>query len=304
MTILSPLTGTANVVLEKRIPSGFIIENYDRQLHIDVSEYFEGLQTIEICRCLDTGFRFYYPFTLVGRDRLYQELQKYEWYYEDWKWEYELARGLINQNDCVLEIGCGPGNFIDNLQRDGVECAGLELNVSATEIGRSKGLKVFNQTIQDHAKEYFGGYDVVCMFQVMEHVVSVKEFIQACVDALRPGGLLIVSVPNNDSVMFRLNDDLVLNMPPHHMGLWNANSLASLQTFGIRLTRMEFESLEKHRRFVEQPLQARLATRLTEKYGLLGRLATSSAKRVVPWTLSAVMKDIPGHTLLVVFTKP
>lgn len=68
---------------------------------------------------------------------------------------------------------------------------------------------------------------MVCTFQVLEHVYGVETFLTACCAALAPGGLLVISVPNNDSNI-RYDKRNVLNMPPHHMGLWRAGSLASL----------------------------------------------------------------------------
>ena len=57
-TILCPLSGLPNVVLEKEIGCDWLIANYQQQLGIDVSRYFASLESIQIYKCLDTGYRF------------------------------------------------------------------------------------------------------------------------------------------------------------------------------------------------------------------------------------------------------
>lgn len=303
MTLYCPLTGKTNVVLEKQIPSHLIIERYFEELNIDVSRYFRGIETVELYRCADTGYRFYNPSSLAGDDEFYQKLQKHKWYYEAWKWEYEVAQTFVEPKDHVLEIGCGTGEYLDRLRERGIDCVGLELNSNAIKIGIGKGLHIIGESIQDHAKENAEKYDLVCSFQVLEHITLVRDFIQSSITALRTGGRLIISVPNNDSLMFSKGKTMALNMPPHHMGLWNLNSLASLQNFGVRLKRVEFESLEKHRRFLEDEIQEELSAKMIEKYSVIGKALTPFAKRISNWTLSKIVKEVAGHTILVVYTK-
>jgi 2-polyprenyl-3-methyl-5-hydroxy-6-metoxy-1,4-benzoquinol methylase len=301
MQVHSPLTGSTNVVLDKEIQCTSIIKSYRGQLGIDVARYFHNLESIQIYKCLDTGFRFYHPFNIDGDSAFYEALQNLSWYYMDWKWEHEMASGLIRPAEEVLEIGCAKGSFLDRIQQKGIRCVGLELNESASDYARSRGLAVSNQSIQDHAKGHPRQYDVVCSFQVMEHVAAVGEFIQASIDALKPGGRLIVSVPNSESVI-RSHAGFSTNMPPHHMGLWDMNSLISIQrVFGIELRRIELEPL--------QPYHVGLAVtpvlrELVERYGLLGRvLARSVGRPFISFTVSTLSKEIIGHTILVEYAK-
>ena len=302
----SPLTGLTNVVPEREIQCSFIIENYRKQLDVDVTRLFRNLESIQIYRCLDTGFRFYYPFNINGDSAFYEALQKHSWYYMDWKWEHEAASALIHEGDKVLEIGCARGGFLERMQQKGIKCTGLELNESALKYGRSRGLEILNQSIQAHAKENSEQYDVVCSFQVLEHVASVKEFMQASIDALKPGGKLIASVPNNDSLIFRCNPDIALNMPPHHMGLWDMNSLISLQkVFGTKLKRIEIEPLQSyHSGFAQEPLLKDLTLKASQKYGPLGRMIVNMVgRRFMAYSVSKLSDYIIGHTILVQYDK-
>ena len=67
-------------------------------------------------------------------------------------------------------------------------------------------------------------YDVVCHFQVLEHVSAPRAFLVDCVRALRPGGRLIITVPSEDSFL-SIAEDAWLNMPPHHVTRWTDSAL-------------------------------------------------------------------------------
>ena len=87
------------------------------------------------------------------------------------------------------------------------------------------------KTIQVKAKETFEEFDIVCAFQVLEHIDNVKSFIDSSLQILKKGGKLIIAVPFNNPYLFR-NDILnTLNMPPHHMGLWNKKAFMNMDKF-------------------------------------------------------------------------
>ena len=132
--VCSPVTGKANVVLEEVISVDEIIERYKHTFDIDVSKYFPSIEKIEIYKCLDSNYRFYYPFNLSGDGEFYKHFQQYDWYYVPWKWEHETVKNLLKPKDHVLEIGCGFGSFIKKLETSGISCVGLELNEDAVRI--------------------------------------------------------------------------------------------------------------------------------------------------------------------------
>jgi SAM-dependent methyltransferase len=68
--------------------------------------------------------------------------------------------------------------------------------------------------------------DAVCAFQVLEHVPDVRPFLEQSVALLKPGGLLVICVPNAYSYLRDLCSPL--DMPPHHMSRWSARTFASL----------------------------------------------------------------------------
>jgi 2-polyprenyl-3-methyl-5-hydroxy-6-metoxy-1,4-benzoquinol methylase len=196
----------------------------------------------------------------------------------------------------VLEIGCGPGDFLLRIkERIGAQCVGIELNNKAIDEANEKGLTVFHESIKQHARVNKEVYDVVCSFQVLEHISNVNEFLEAQISCLRTGGTLIISVPNNDSWLKRGYN--ILNMPPHHMGLWNKKSLKNLaKLFNLKIDRVAFEPLQEYH--VEYYNQTHRDLLLNFKF---------IPKRLWPYIIQAIhllsSKSYNGFTIQIAYCK-
>ena len=305
MKVKSPLTGLPRTRLDKTLDAEFIIQSYKKQLHIDVSRFFQGIKKIQIYKCLDTGYRFYYPFNTSGDSKFYEYLEKFPWYYMDWKWEHKIASNLIKPKNRVLEIGCGRGSFIKKIQQKGADCIGLELNENAVSYGQDKKVNILKESIQNHAKNNNERYDVVCSFQVVEHIAKIKEFLQSSINVLKPGGRLVISVPNNDSLILKYYDNIVLNMPPHHMGMWDINSLISIQKkFNLQLDNVFFEPLQNyHLEYASLYLEEKLSSRLLRKYHFIPPLIRKIARPFWKFCAKEMSEYIFGQTIVATYIK-
>jgi SAM-dependent methyltransferase len=297
MLIDSPLVVGAKARLIGSIDSRTLIQGYHDELGHDVSSYFADVPLVEVYECERSGYRFYHPFSLVGREELYQYLQQFDWNYKPNKWEYQRAAALIKKPATVLDVGCGKGAFLKIAKEHDLDGFGLELNSHAADVARKNGLKVSVQMIDRYATENQNSYDAVCSFQVLEHIPDVRPFIEACILATKPGGTLIFGVPNNDG--FLKYADAVLNSPPHHMGLWTEASLRSLDgIFPIKLLSIETEPLAEIDWYVAVAERRRLKnTYLRAAYFKLG--LSNLTRKVV----AAKAHRIPGHTILAVYKK-
>ena len=145
----------------------------------------------------------------------------------------------------------------------------------------------------------------------MEHVADIKSFMESSLAVLKLGGKIIVSVPNNDCLMFE-GEDTILNMPPHHMGMWNINSLLKLQDyFNMRLEAIYLEPLaEYHLGYTNKIAEKAIEDKLKQKLGPVKFIANGAnfffkkiARCLAFWGISSVSKYIIGHSILVVFRK-
>ncbi len=299
--INSPITNSKNIVREKTIATDFIIQGYKKMYGIDVKRFFTNLDHIYQYKCLDSGFRFFYPFTTVGDSKFYEEIEKFPWYYMDWKWEHQSSLAFIKKVDTVLEVGCGKGVFLKKLGSIGIIATGLELNENAVREGLQNGLHILNELIEDHETNNKGKYDVVCSFQVFEHVTDLRQVLQSSINVTKKGGKLIMSVPNNDS--FLKNDTAgILNIPPHHMNLWDKNFLKKLAPlFNLRLECITYEPLQNYHSGHYYGIQL---SKIKRKSPVLGKIISILLpfRFVVP-LINLLRPLIKGHTIMAVYTK-
>jgi SAM-dependent methyltransferase len=237
MELKSPVTYSSNVTLLRSFNIEKIKALYTKETKVDVSRFFKGVKEVELYQCNDTGYRFYFPFSIYGDNKFYQDLNELNsWYYQDNRWEHPLALSFLKPSDKILEIGSGDGFFIKLCKKNNItDITGLELNTAAAAKATQEGNVIHNQTIQDYSINHVAEYDIVCNFQVLEHIVDIRSFIKASLTVLKKGGKMIIAVPNNNPYLFEWDDYHTLNLPPHHAGLWNKAAFKNIETiFSIK----------------------------------------------------------------------
>lgn len=240
MNIICPLSGSSNVVLVEKIRTNDLIKLYKKQLKIDISSEFAGHKEMGLYFCSDSDLKFFYPL-INGSESFYEIMQKFDWYYMDEKNEYHYAAKYIKKNDVILEVGCGKGAFKELVNTKNY--VGIEFSKKAIFLAKEKGVHVLNESIQEHSLGNKSKYDTVCSFQVLEHVFNIHSFIESCLACLKPGGLLIYSVPSADSFL-SIAENNILNMPPHHVSWWSDKALRkTADIFGMEVLGLEHEKL-------------------------------------------------------------
>ncbi len=120
--------------------------------------------------------------------------------------QWHLKRALKLQLDFVerntsvrgklLDIGCATGNFMKIAQDQGWQVLGIEPIDNAASIAREHyQLEVITGTLEAVQLEN-ASFDVITMWDVLEHVSSPKSTLLRCQEILKPGGLLVFSIPN------------------------------------------------------------------------------------------------------------
>jgi len=99
----------------------------------------------------------------------------------------------------MIEIGCGTGNMLDLLSRSGWHVDGLDMSRHALRFAAKKtSARLFQADITDLPFEH--EYDAVGMFDVLEHIEDDAAALDNVHRALRPGGLLFLTVPAGASL--------------------------------------------------------------------------------------------------------
>lgn len=235
-----PLCGKQKSVLIESLKTQDIIKAYKKQLNIDVTDEFTTTNKIEYYSCLECNLEYFIPM-VSGSWKLYEDLQRYAWYYLDEKDEYNIALKFIKKKDSLLEVGAGRGSFRSLLK--GVNYTGLEKSENAIKMARETRIRLLNTTIEEYSISNKKKFDVVCSFQVLEHVENIHGFLSASVACIKKHGFLIISVPSGDSFI-RHAVNGILNMPPHHQTIWNESSLRKIaRLFDLEIVSINHEAL-------------------------------------------------------------
>lgn len=186
--MISPLTGTENVVRLAVASPQEIAMRWLKELKIDVGKAFEEIDQIELWECRDTGLHWYEPAEATGGKQLYTQLEKLDWYYMPNKWEFSVAFDLLKCGSSILEVGIGNGHFLQAAFNKGYAVQGVELNPKSANRTRALGFQVHELTLHDLREHTNERFDAICSFQVLEHVPNPREFLDGMVGLLKPGG--------------------------------------------------------------------------------------------------------------------
>src|SRR5687767_6720263 len=108
---------------------------------------------------------------------------------------------LLRPGAAVLDVGCGAGEFVYLLSQAGVEASGLEPGREYADFARGTlGIPIQTATV-DAAVVAPASQDVVTMFHALEHVADPLGILRRVRGWLKPGGALVVEVPNIDSTV-------------------------------------------------------------------------------------------------------
>lgn len=147
-----------------------------------------------------------------------------------------ISNYMCIQDKRVLDIGSASGALLEKLLEYGAkEAIGIELDEEYSKYARERGLKVFTRSIEElNLKEEF---DAVVSFHTLEHVYDPMALIQSVYAALKPSGIFLGEVPNqNDWRIQIFNDEVVkrFHYDPTHLFYYSPTTLTNyLKTCGF-----------------------------------------------------------------------
>ena len=116
----------------------------------------------------------------------------------------------------LLDFGCGAGRNVARLAAAGWQAEGMDLSAEAVRTGREAGLTIHHGTLPGLELPE-ASYDAVTMWNVVEHVPSPMATLKAVARILKPGGTVLVVVPQFDSWQRRWFGECwyALDLPRH-----------------------------------------------------------------------------------------
>ncbi len=230
-----------------------------------------------IGRYYPSRYRAYSPVVLGTLKALYRRKAR--------KW----AAAFANPGR-VLEVGCGPGLMLDALRQRGWDALGLERSEDAAAFGRREfGLDIRSCGVEELAAEPV--FDLIILFQVLEHMVDPAAIVSECVRRLKPGGRMVISVPNIESWQARAGGTRWMHLDiPRHLFHFSARSLtAVLCRNGFKNITVGFTSFEHDPIGWVQTLINRVVSPPNTLLRYLMKLDAPPEKAAISLILSAVL---------------
>jgi SAM-dependent methyltransferase len=124
-----------------------------------------------------------------------------------------VAAAAFARAEKCIDIGCGDGRTASRWKRDGLDIVGVDVSAVAVAAARSRGIDAL--VVPDAGSLPFedSTFDVALCLEVFEHLFSPAEAAAEILRVLRPGGVLITTVPN--AAYWRRRADLAA------LGRWN-----------------------------------------------------------------------------------
>ncbi len=175
----------------------------------------------------------------------------------------------------LLDIGAGRGRFVAQARAAGWYAHGIEPSRRGVEAAKAIGIELVSGDI-DNAEVPPGSLDAATLWHVLEHVEDPGAALARIAGWLRPGGMLLVGVPNLSSVQARLGGArwYHLDVPRHRTHFTLAGLEALLRTHGL------------------EPVDARHVLAEHNPFGLWVSLV-SRATRVPSWLYHALKHNAP-----------
>jgi SAM-dependent methyltransferase len=194
-----------------------------------------------------------------------------------------LLRRAVAPPAAIVEVGAGQGRFVAAARAAGYETRGLEPSARGVEVARERGVELERAGIEDAAVPA-ASVDGIVVWHVLEHLDDPGAAVGRMAAWLRPGGALLLGVPNIDSLQAAIGGGrwLHLDLPRHRHHFTPAGVRALLSRHGLAV-RAEHHVLLEHNPFGMWQAWLDRATRTPSyAYNLVKRNAPLDARDLVP----------------------
>jgi|TARA_B100000315_G_C14555661_1_gene577992 SAM-dependent methyltransferase len=135
------------------------------------------------------------------------------------------VKSFKGNNYSALEIGCGDGFVLSNLKNMGWKVLGVERDEKSAIHARNMfEIEMISEPISETI--YENNFDLIILFQVLEHVHKPFSLLNKCKKMLKTNGKIIISIPNIESWQAKLTKQNWQHLDvPRHLNHFTKNSL-------------------------------------------------------------------------------
>ncbi|MBN2251417.1 MAG: class I SAM-dependent methyltransferase [Candidatus Altiarchaeota archaeon] len=181
---------------------------------VEITEKYSAakgvLCTDQVVRCRDCGLVYINPrlegsaiveACSLGDDKVY--VSQEEGRLNTFRKGLKFVEGYAKKGK-LLDVGCAAGFFLKVAKDAGWDVKGVEPNKWLGDYGRGKfGVDVFTGTLHEASFDA-GSFDLVTMWDVLEHMPDPKAGLREANRVLKNGGILVVSYPDYGSIFSKV----------------------------------------------------------------------------------------------------
>jgi 2-polyprenyl-3-methyl-5-hydroxy-6-metoxy-1,4-benzoquinol methylase len=110
----------------------------------------------------------------------------------------KVAKLILEESPgCLLDIGCGSGNFAARFIESGYTVYGIDLTADQIETAKRNGvIALVHDLNSGHLPFDSSTFDIIFAGEIIEHLVDTSTFVREIYRVLKPGGCTILTTPN------------------------------------------------------------------------------------------------------------
>ncbi len=228
-------------------------------------------EPIALVECSGCGFLFSHPPPDPEANRAFHDEAYFRRYYGESIEEFHRNRGPLWHRIAefnrarlaillrhwmspgrLLDVGAGQGLFLEVARESGFQVAGCDVSTPTARFHAGRGIEFRTGAVEEAFREP-RAFDIVTLWQTLEHTVDPVATLRHVRTLLRAGGIVIVSVPNMGGLLSRIK--LVVGKPflspasaERHYGHWRPATLAvHLAATGFRVLERTAEPSQERR---------------------------------------------------------
>ncbi|MFA4941998.1 MAG: class I SAM-dependent methyltransferase [Patescibacteria group bacterium] len=221
--------------------------------HSDKINFYSEKNKCQTYCCTICGLAFVYPISedfkkIYGQDYFKNESGG-SFGYSDYDRDKEPMRGVFVsylkdienkvEGRKIFDVGCATGYFLDIARDRGWQTGGMEISEYAAKEASERGHGIFFGNFSE--EEIKGKFDVVTMWDVLEHLDNPLKYLKTANRILTEDGFLLINTINRESLWAKiLNKRWHLFIPPEHLFYYTPKSLETLlKNNGFQIEKMK-----------------------------------------------------------------
>lgn len=163
---------------------------------------------------------------------------------------------LPSKKGTVLDIGCGLGWVVHEVNKRGYRGKGIDPNKGMTSYGKEK-LNVDLKCVEFDKYHTFEKFDYITLSHVIEHIPDLHRLLIKIKSHLKQNGRVLIATPNIDSLMFKIFKCRWYPMSPHeHIWQFTPKTLSKILRYEgyeiekVTITNMSYNPKNKIKKLI------------------------------------------------------